>query len=338
MFLTSFLFLCQLFKGSAKHQYNQENMTKRIKRNKLLNKFRHLQFNSRVNLSPDDIFDIHQYKVIKQISSGRNFFAHKPTTIIADPFLFPFNNELFLFYEELKGIEGTGIIKMIKTKDLINWSNPKTVLKENFHLSFPNVFKINNQIYMMPETWQNESIRLYKPNEDLTEWTFYKKILIDKSYVDSSIIQFNEKLYLFTTVNAYDTNLLKLYISDSIDSEWKEHPKSPITDNINNARCGGAVFSYNGTFYRPSQQYNINYGDGLDINVIEHLSPTEYKEKKMTSIMPNSEKFYSLGGHHISVCRFNNKNIVATDALAYSYNFFEIVKRIVFKFSKYNAR
>lgn len=38
----------------------------------------------------------------------------------------------------------------------------KEVLNENFHLSYPNVFEYDGSIYMLPETFESNQLRLYK--------------------------------------------------------------------------------------------------------------------------------------------------------------------------------
>ena len=76
------------------------------------------------------------------------------------------DNELYLFYE-LQHWDDPGCIAMIKTKDLKVWSKPQMVLKEPFHLSFPFVFEDQGVIYMIPESQEDDSIRLYCANDDL---------------------------------------------------------------------------------------------------------------------------------------------------------------------------
>ena len=134
--------------------------------------------------------------MIKRIKSSSNPFCIHPVVIVADPFLFVYKDELFLFYEEQIDLRGKGLIKMTKTKDLVRWSNPVIVLEESFHLSYPNVFEVNGDIYMMPETGHDLSIKLYKANNDLTKWTYHKTLLEGKNFVDSSIVyyeNFNRK-------------------------------------------------------------------------------------------------------------------------------------------------
>lgn len=297
-------------------------------------KFQHFKFNLRVNYVKGDLFDFDSYKVVKQLNASRNFFHKEPVVILADPFLFVHDNELYLFYEIQRGMYGKGMIKMKKTKDLKKWTRPKVVLKEEFHLSYPNVFTLNGKIFMIPETYEDKSVRLYTPNKSLTKWEHYKTLLKGKDFVDSSILHHNDKYYLFTTeYNSSDT-ILHLYISDSINGEWVKHPQSPLKTGKNDSRCAGSLFYHNDVLYRPCQRSDETYGDGVDIYQVEKLSPLEYSEKKISNIIPNNDRFYSVGGHHFNPCEFNGVQLVATDALDKGTNMHEVLRRIKSKFSK----
>ena len=110
-----------------------------------------------------DVFD-EQHLILKFPLTG--LWKPKPRRFQADPFLFVKDNELYLFYE-LQHWDDPGCIAMIKTKDLKVWSKPQMVLKEPFHLSFPFVFEDQGVIYMIPESQEDDSIRLYCANDDL---------------------------------------------------------------------------------------------------------------------------------------------------------------------------
>lgn len=46
------------------------------------------QFSTLVNIADNDIFDIENHKVVKQINSTRSPFCLHPVVIVADPFFF----------------------------------------------------------------------------------------------------------------------------------------------------------------------------------------------------------------------------------------------------------
>lgn len=295
-------------------------------------KLYHLQFNIRVNLDENGIFNLEKSTLLKDLLSSRSFLKINPVTYNADPFLFVNDDTLYLFYEEQIKLSGKGIIKMICTKDLNKWSKPTTVLDEKHHLSYPNVFRYDDNIYMLPETGDDFSVKLYKPSKDLLKWTYYKTLLSGKKYVDSSILFKDGVYYLFTTIYENGDYKLMLYLSKQIDGEYKIHPSSPIAHGKNNGRCGGAVFEYEGLLYRPTQICERYYGEGLKINKVVTLTEKDYKEEVVHErITPNNNKFYIYGGHHFNYCNFKGKHITVTDGVSINYNFWEITRRIIKK-------
>lgn len=292
------------------------------------------QFSTLISIADKDIFAIENHKIFKRIYSTRNPFSIHPVVIVADPFLFVYKDELFLFYEEQVELNGKGVIKMTKTKDLKKWTDPTVVLEENFHLSYPNVFVMDGQIYMMPETGYDRSIRLYSPNEDLTRWTFTKTLLSGRHFVDSDIVFHNGTYFLFTTDYTDNTNMLKLYWSDSIDGKWTQHVQSPIVTGKNTGRCGGSIFVYNGKLYRPCQLTQKRYGEGVVLYKVTSLSKEEYREEQEKTVIPNANKIYREGGHHFNLCRFKNRMVVVTDVFEIKLNCWEIARRFFNKLNK----
>jgi hypothetical protein len=295
------------------------------------------QFSTIISISENDLFDIEKHNIIKRINSSRNPFSLRPVVIAADPFLYVHKKELYLFYEEQVDLTGKGVIKMTKTRDVKSWTKPVLVLEEDFHLSYPNVFKINGQIYMMPETGENKSIRLYTPNDDLSQWTFYETLLSDRHFVDSDIVYNQGTYFLFTTDYSEKTNKLRLYYSDKLVEDWTEHPQSPIAKGENVGRCGGSIFNYNGNLYRPCQLTKKRYGEGLDIYKITDLNRDAYKEERIKTIIPNGSDVYKYGGHHFNFCVFKNKEVIATDVLEIKINFWILAKRVIEKIRSLSA-
>ena len=80
---------------------------------------------------------------------------------LADPFLFKSNGQTIIFVEDLFCKDNKGRISAIKI-DKGKYEFLDVVLEEDFHLSFPFIFRDNDEIYMIPETHQANEIRLYE--------------------------------------------------------------------------------------------------------------------------------------------------------------------------------
>ncbi|MCD8025717.1 MAG: hypothetical protein LUF33_01970 [Clostridiales bacterium] len=77
----------------------------------------------------------------------------------ADPFLFEYEDDTYLFAEYFSYKLRRGIIvcsKYDKLKD--KFDKYKEIISEAYHLSYPFVFKYNDEIYMMPEANESKNI------------------------------------------------------------------------------------------------------------------------------------------------------------------------------------
>lgn len=244
----------------------------------------------------------------------------KPLLFQADPFMIVKGDELFLFYE-FQHWDDPGYIVMTKTSDLKNWSKPITVLKEPFHLSFPYVFEDNGKIYMIPESQEDDSIRLYQANEGLTSFSYVRTMLMQErengihyNFCDNHIYKKNGIYYLFTS---YQKNWLyyqELYFTgDLLNGTFKKHPQSPICTSNEFGRNGGSLIQYGDRLLRVTQDCHQNYGDNISLFEITKLNESYYEEKLYKqNVFPQNSIFID-GGHQMNIAQFKGKSIFATD-------------------------
>lgn len=208
----------------------------------------------------------------------KGLWKPKPVLFQADSFLYVKRDELYLFYE-LQHWDDPGCIAMTKTKDLVTWTKPLIVLKEPFHLSFPYVFEDHGNIYMVPESQEDDSIRLYKSNDDLTHFEYIRTLLsqerkdgIHYNFNDSHIYLKDGKYYLFTS---YQKNWMyhqELFISDDLlNGKFIKHPCSPICTSNEFGRNGGSLIQYGDKLLRVTQDCHQNYGDNISLMEITSL-------------------------------------------------------------------
>jgi len=264
-----------------------------------------------------DIFD-EQHLFYKKVLRG--LWKPKPLLYQADPFLFVKGDDLFLFYE-LQHWDDPGYIVMIKTHDLLNWSEPTIVLKEPFHLSFPFVFEDNGSIYMIPESQEDNSVRLYRANNDLTSFTYVRTLLkkerssdIIYSYNDSHVFRNNNKYYLFTSYQKDWMYYQELYVSDDLlKGEFVKHPQSPICVSNEFGRNGGSIIDYQGKLLRVTQDCHKDYGDNISLMEITQLDEHYYEEHIFKhDVIPNNSIFVG-GGHQLNIAYYDGKYIFALD-------------------------
>lgn len=268
---------------------------------------------------------------ILEIRSDTSLFNPNAPSILADPFLYVHNGELFLFYEHQdKWIGGKGRICMRKTKDLKNWTPEMDVLIEPFHLSFPWVFEEDGKVYMMPETGGSRSIRIYQAdNDSLAKWSLCRIIMEDEQpWTDSVIYKKDGTYYLFTSHDTHSKQSQHLFISNSLMGPYKEHPSSPIYEGRDGGRNAGCIIEYEGGLFRPVQVCLKSYGEQTSIMKINRLTPTEYKESiYKKNIVNTSLTSFSDGGHQFNSVVFKGRTIVATDYRIKNYNLIELYRK-----------
>lgn len=250
----------------------------------------------------------------------KGLWKPKPVLFQADSFLFVKGNELFLFYE-LQHWDDPGRIAMIKTKDLRTWTEPQIVLKESFHLSFPYVFEDHGNIYMVPESQESDSVRLYKANDNLTHFDFVRTLLyqerkdgIHYNFNDSHIYHKNGKYYLFTSYQKDWMYYQELFISDDLlNGKFIKHPCSPICTSNEFGRNGGSLIQCGDKLLRVTQDCHQNYGDNISLMEITLLNDKAYQEQLFKqNVFPQNSIFID-GGHQLNITRFKGKYIYATD-------------------------
>lgn len=260
-----------------------------------------------------------RHKTIKRINCTRNILSPSPVMIVADPFLVVKDETLYLFYEEYR-YRGKGIIRMTCSDDLVNWKEPKTVLQENFHLSYPWVFQHEGQWFMMPETSAAHEVRLYQAVDNQFDQFVQSKTLLSRGsldqvprmdFCDSSITRKDDTYYLFTTVNNGRGNELHLYFSDSLDGTYTEHPQSPLMVSDKYGRDGGSLLEWDGNLFRFAQDCDGDYGKNINVFKVDVLSRSQYAESLI-----NKNVLTSIGfaiGHQYNFVEFKGQYIVAVD-------------------------
>lgn len=243
---------------------------------------------------------------------------------LADPFLTIYNGKLFLFFEAQRR-NGIGEIHAASTTDLINWDFYGCILKENYHLSFPSVYCIKENYFLIPESSEDNSIKCYKCLRFPDKWIFEKTIL-DGIWLDPVLFFWGEKWYLWATSPDYQ---LFLFYSDDFYGEWKQHPGNPVSMDKKFSRNAGIPLNINGSLFRIAQDCQNSYGEKLHIIKVTHLSETEYGESLFREdFLPKGSTWNYLGGHHLSVVCYNGQMIIATDGKS-RMNFFNRLRNYI---------
>lgn len=208
----------------------------------------------------------------------------------ADPFIVYRNDKYYVFYEELKFEDYHGYLRAaeldIESGKLIN---DQVILKQDYHLSYPQVFEENGTYYMIPESADNSSIDLYECTDFPYQWQKKKTLLSNIEAVDTTPLKTEDGWYLFTSerITGADFNdELSIYKStDLLTQAFEKLYQQPVISDVKNARMAGRFFRENGELYRVSQDCGKRYGHQVNVHKVLQIEGG-YQEQYIKTISP----------------------------------------------------
>ncbi len=200
-----------------------------------------------------------------------------PACFTADPFIISHKDEFYMFFEVLNAASGRGEIGLAKSRDCFRWKYEKIVLKEKFHLSYPLVFCRGRNYYMVPESFEANSIRLYRANDFPFDWQFETDLKNGSPYCDPTVFRHDGIWWLYAFCRR--KRELRLFYSRALHAQdWKEHPASPVITG-RYSRPGGRVLICSGRIFRFSQDPVPVYGKRITAHEVKKLTPEAYVEE-----------------------------------------------------------
>ncbi len=224
-------------------------------------------------------------KITSDLTQYKRFYAPSIDYFVADPFVVDEGDKSYLFYEELDYSTLKGYLKVAEFDEKSGeFTNSKVILKEDYHLSYPNVFKYNGIYYMIPESYENRSVDLYEAVEFPVKWKKIKTLLSDLSAVDATLYFDDNRWWMFVNIAPKDglsmnDELYIYYCKDFLTDEWTPHSKNPVVCDVVRARSAGNLIKIGDKLYRPAQDCSGFYGRKVVINEILRLDENEYKER-----------------------------------------------------------
>lgn len=202
-----------------------------------------------------------------------------PAKFVADPFLIHDDSTWYLFFEVYNLDTQQGDLAVATSTDTRRWKYEQIILDEPFHLSYPYVFRWQDEYYMIPESFEADSIRLYQAVDFPTRWEFVKTLVDNVERVDNSIVRFDDKWWLFAAPTSNDS--LHLYFADDLLGPWQEHSQSPVVENnLHISRPSGRVVVYEDRLFRYTMDVKPSVGTHLIWALeITDISPTTYAER-----------------------------------------------------------
>ena len=189
---------------------------------------------------------------------------------VADPFVISRMGKTYIFAELYDYLRRKGCIGYCELLPDGSQSKWKAVLKEKYHMSYPQPIEHNGDVYLIPESsFGKEKAYVLASGIGLTDTTF---------------VSDSDKVYAFacSTEDPTDEILRMFELSDN--GQLEETAMSPVVDDVSCARPAGKFFNLDGKLYRPSQDCTDSYGNKLNILEVDTDFRTYYKETNVRKI------------------------------------------------------
>lgn len=204
----------------------------------------------------------------------------------ADPFVVEYNNSVYIFAELFNKFTGVGKIYCLDLK-----SKKRKWIRCNIakcHLSFPNVFVINDELYMIPETSEKQEISVYKCVRFPDLWEKNQTLVSTFKYVDT-IFGYNQTFLLSYCISL---NPRELHFIDK-----NGYISKKLTDFDKTLRPAGKIFESNSHNIFPSQISINHYGEGICFNLFDGEIIKPLCEFKPNGVMLNHFRKKIIGCH-----------------------------------------
>lgn len=221
----------------------------------------------------------------------------------ADPFLLESDDNGFkVLYEDFALDDFYGKIFLSAFDNNCNQVSRKMLLDIKSHISYPFFFREGNKTYVFPESSSAGRLSCYE-FDPLNQSLEFRKDILGLALLDSTIIKYNKKYWLFGTLKGSGSNSrLNIFFSDDLLGPYLPHPGNPVKDSVISSRPAGNFIEVDGTIYRPAQNCEKQYGESITINRIDNLDENNFREEQHMVI-------------RIDRKAFNNENIMAMHTL-----------------------
>lgn len=238
------------------------------------------------------------------------------TSWYADPFPFIYHGKHYIFVEMYSIWDTKATLGVFCIED---GGKPKRILDEPFHLSYPNVFEWEGEIYMIPETHNAKQLRLYKCSHFPYNWELDRILLDNVDYADTSLMFEEDAIWVETMEDReqrnYSNKFFKLDMNKKCITEL--HPEEL---HFIDKRPAGNFFKVGNEWYHALQECSQTYGEYMHIARVTNFNDNKIVENEIRTLKTSD---YSVN---------SNIQFIRTHTLN-RYNNFEVIDLLYFKFS-----
>ncbi|MDZ4093525.1 MAG: hypothetical protein U1D35_01280 [Paracoccaceae bacterium] len=227
-------------------------------------------------------------------------------TFLADPFAIDVDGCRHVFAEYYDYRTRHGVIHVLTLDQDGTVIRQQPCLAEPWHLSYPQVFAAEGELWMLPEAHRSGRLTLYRAENFPMKWARYCEITLDCVPVDASVLRYRGKWWMFyapATTRASKISHLHVAFADRLAGPWHPHKGNPVRQDVASSRPGGTPVVHEGAILLPVQDCTRTYGGAIRALRIEQLSETTFAASVGAPITPlPGFAPYCDGLHTMSAC------------------------------------
>lgn len=209
----------------------------------------------------------------------------------ADPLTFVYKDITYVFMEMYDRKKNKGCIAYSYFTDEGVLSKPKKIIEDTHHFSFPTIFEVGNEIYMLPETSSVDKLCLYRAEHFPDVWVKEEEFATEFPLVDTVVLK-KEKgiITLLTSANPKENPFLtkfqiyKLSLQEGMWSLAENSVFNRMQEYTYVSRNAGAMIHENGKNIHVTQtSTDISYGLSLVFSELGDI------ENNLTNIFHKEE-------------------------------------------------
>jgi len=204
----------------------------------------------------------------------------------ADPFVVEYQGKHWLFFEDFLCVRRKGVLACAELLPDGSLSAARAVLERTYHLSYPCVFEADGALYMIPESLDNGTVDLYRCASFPDRWSWSRRscearLSTARSTNGTAITGCGP-----ASASRANAKQLCLFLAPDLLGPWTRHPASPLSNDVRNNRCAGAMRQETRRLLRVFQDCSRVYGYSFTFHEVTKLSPYDYEERAIKTIEP----------------------------------------------------
>jgi hypothetical protein len=209
-----------------------------------------------------------------EVGTGWSILPDTTERFYADPFPFDWQGQHFIFVEDYSHATRKAKISVVAFDADGNPGEPRPVIEEDWHLSYPQVFERDGTIWMLPEASSSGKLTLYRATAFPNDWVAEAVLINERELSDATLLDHDGRLWLFATErdgHGSTSDTLVVFHAPELTGPWQPHRANPILIDRRMARPGGAFIHLGGRIVLPVQDGTLGYGGNLGLAEIQAL-------------------------------------------------------------------